>query len=572
MPVHNADIADIFNRVAEMLEMEDANPFRVRAYRNAARTVGGLSKSMADMLDADEALTDLPGIGKDLAGKIQEIVETGTLSQLEELEQETPTELHDVLKLPGLGPKKVKTLYNELKIDSLDALEKAAKEKKIRDLDGFGKKTEENILKALKRESSGTQRLRLAVAEQVSKPLVDYLKRSKGVKDIAIAGSFRRRKETVGDLDILATCKKGSTIMDRFVRYEDVDTVVSRGKTRSSVILDSGLQVDLRVVPQVSYGAALHYFTGSKAHNIAIRKIVQKKNLKLNEYGVYRGKKRIAGKTEAGVFKQADLAYIEPELREDRGEIKAAREDTLPELITRGDIRGDLHAHTKATDGKSTLKEMAESAQALGYEYLAVSDHSRSLTVAKGLDVKRLEEQMTEIDRLNEKMTDFRILKSIEVDILEDGSLDLPDGVLRRLDIVTGSVHGKFDLSRKRQTERVLRAMENPHLHILGHATGRLINERASYDIDMERVLEGAKERGCFLELNAHPQRLDLNDIHCKTAREAGVKIAISTDAHSVHELENMRFGIGQARRGWLEPADVLNTRSWNDLKKLIEK
>jgi len=390
MPVHNTDIAEIFNRVAEMLEMEDANPFRVRAYRNAARTVGGLSRSVRDMLEANEALTDLPGIGKDLAEKIKEIVETGSLAQLEELEKETPAELHEVLKLPGLGHKKVKALYKSLKIDGLDALEKAAKEQKVRELSGFGKKTEENILKEIKRRGATGKRFRLDVAEQVCEPLVEYLKESKGVKDIAVAGSLRRRKETVGDLDILATCKKGSTIMDRFVGYEDVDSVISKGGTKSSVVLISGLQVDLRVVPRVSYGAALHYFTGSKAHNIAIRKIVQKKNLKLNEYGVYRGKKRIAGETEASVFKQADLPYIEPELREDRGEIEAAREDKLPNLITRENIRGDLHAHTKATDGKSSLKEMAEAAKALGYEYLAVSDHSQSLAVAKGLDVKRL--------------------------------------------------------------------------------------------------------------------------------------------------------------------------------------
>ena len=572
MPVHNADIAEIFNRIAELLEMEDANPFRVRAYRNAARTVEGLSKSVADMVEAGDSLTDLPGIGKDLAGKIKEIVDTGALSQLGELEKESPAELHDVLKLPGLGPKKVKALYKELGIDSLDALEKAAKAKKIRKVPGFGEKTEANILKELARDTGEEKRLRLVVAEQVSKPLVDYLKKSKGVKDIDIAGSFRRKKETVGDLDILATCKKGSNIMDRFVDYEDVETVVSQGKTRSTVILDSRLQVDLRVVPRVSYGAALHYFIGAKAHNIAVRKIAQKKNLKVNEYGVYRKDKRVAGKTEAEVFEQADLPYIEPELREDRGEIEAARNDELPELISLDDIRGDLHAHTKATDGKSSLEDMADAAVSHGYEYLAISDHSRSLSVAKGLDAKRLEKQIEEIDRLNEKMRDFRILKSIEVDIREDGSLDLPNRVLRKLDIVTCSVHAEFDLSKKKQTERILRAMDNPYFHILGHPTGRIINERAPYDVDMERLLAAAKERNCFMELNAQPERLDLNDIHCRTAKEMGVKIAICTDAHSVHELDNMRFGIGQARRGWLAPEDVLNTRSWKALKELIDK
>ncbi len=572
MTVHNADIAEIFNRVAELLEMEDANPFRVRAYRNAAQTVEGLSKSVADMVQADETLTDLPGIGKDLAGKINEIVDTGTLSQLTKLERETPPELHEVLKLPGLGPKKVKALYKALNIDSLEALEAAAKAKKIQKLPGFGDKTESNILKELERDAGDEKRVRLTVAEQVAKSLVDYLQRSKGVKDIAVAGSFRRRKETVGDLDILATCKKESTIMDRFVDYEDVDTVVSQGITRSTVILVFGLQVDLRVLPQVSYGAALHYYTGSKAHNIAVRKIAQKKNLKVNEYGVFRKEKRVAGKTEAEVFKQADLAYIEPELREDRGEIQAARNNRLPELIRIADIRGDLHAHTKATDGKSSLTDMADAAKSHGYEYLAVSEHSQSLSVAKGFDAERLAEQIEEIDRLNEEMRDFRILKSIEVDILEDGSLDLPDSILKKLDITTCSVHRKFDLSRKKQTERILRAMDNPCFHILGHPTGRVINERAPYDVDMERLMEAAKERNCFMELNAQPERLDLNDIHCKTAKEMGVKIAICTDAHSVHELDNMRFGIGQARRGWLEPEDVLNTRGWKALKTLIAR
>jgi DNA polymerase (family 10) len=573
MPIHNSDIEEIFNRVAELLEMEDANPFRVRAYRNAARTIGGLSKSVADMVESGESLSDLPGIGKDLARKTKEIVETGTLSQLEELEKETPAELHDVLKLPGLGPKKVKALYKELNIDSLTTLETAAKDKKIRELDGFGEKTEENILKEVQRDTGDKKQIRLSVAEQISKPLVDYLKKSKGVKDIDIAGSFRRRKETVGDLDILATCKKGSTVMDRFVAYEDVDTVVSKGKTRSSVILDSGLQVDLRVLPQAGYGAALHYFTGSKAHNIAIRKIAQKKNLKINEYGVYKKDKRMAGKTESAIFKQADLPYIEPELREDRGEIQAARKNRLPHLITLDDIVGDLHAHTNATDGKSSLKDMISAAQEHGYEYLAVSDHSKSLSVARGFDEKRLREQLEEIDRLNETMKqNFTVLKSIEVDIREDGSLDLPDSVLKELDITTCSVHAKFNLSKEKQTERILRAMENPYFYIMGHPTGRLINERAPYDVDMERLMAAAKDRNCFMELNAQPERLDLNEIHCKAAKEMGVKIAICTDAHSIHELDNMRFGIGQARRGWLEPEDVLNTRSWEALKKLLKK
>ncbi|MGD9042018.1 MAG: DNA polymerase/3'-5' exonuclease PolX, partial [Desulfobacteraceae bacterium] len=543
MPVHNADIADIFNRVADFLEIQGANPFRVRAYRNAARTVGGMSKSVADMAGNGKALSDLPGIGKDLAGKIREIVETGKLSQLEELEEALPSELHAVLKIPGLGAKKVKVLYDELNIGSVDDLKKAAEKKKIRELPGFGKKTEEHILEEVERKTGDEERLRIALAEPVSISLLDYLKKAKGIKEITVAGSFRRGQETVGDLDILVTCKKGKNekIMYRFVDYEDVDQVVSHGETRSSVVLDSGLQVDLRVVPQVSYGAALHYFTGSKAHNIAVRKLGVKKGLKINEYGVFKDKKRVAGRTEKEIYKQVDLPYIEPELREDRGEIEAAGKNKLPELLALDDIRGDLHSHTKDTDGRFSAQEMAEAAKEKGYAYLGISNHSQRLTVTKGLDKKRLAKQIKEIDRLNEKMKGFIILKSIEVDILEDGSLDLPNSILKELDFVVCSVHSRFRLSREKQTERLIRAMDSPYCHILGHPTGRLINEREPYDLDMEKVMEAARERQCFMELNAQPERLDLNDVHCKIAKEMGVKVAISTDAHSIDDLDHMR-------------------------------
>jgi DNA polymerase (family 10) len=436
MPVHNADIAEIFNRMADLLEIQGANPFRVRAYRNAARTVGGMSKNVAAMGGNGKPLSDLPGIGKDLAEKIKEIIETGKLSQLKDLEKEMPDGVHDVLKIPGLGPKKVKVLYEELKIGSVDDLKKAAEKKKIRELSGFGKKTEKDILEEIERKGGSEERLIISLAEPIADSLMDYLKKSKDIKDISAAGSFRRRRETVGDLDILVTCKKGANekLMARFVDYEDVDEVISHGETRSSVILNSDLQVDLRVVPEVSYGAALHYFTGSKAHNIAVRKIGVKKGLKINEYGVFKKDKRVAGKTEKEVFKQVDLPYIEPELREDRGEIDAARKKKLPDLLTLDDIRGDLHSHTKDTDGRFSTEEMVEAAKEKGYEYLGISNHSQRLTVAKGLDKKRLAKQIHEIDHLNEKTKGFTILKSIEVDILEDGSLDLPDSILKKLD------------------------------------------------------------------------------------------------------------------------------------------
>jgi DNA polymerase (family 10) len=387
-----------------------------------------------------------------------------------------------------------------------------------------------------------------------------------------VAGSYRRGKETVGDLDILVNVKQGSDIMTHFVTYEDVDHVISRGEIRSSVVLRTGLQVDLRVVNQVGYGAALHYFTGSKAHNITVRKLAQKKGMKINEYGVFKNGKRIAGKTEEDIFKQVNMPYIEPELREDRGEIQAAQKNRLPKLIRRDDIRGDLHAHTQETDGRDTLEDMVSAAQKKGYAYLAISNHSQHVTVANGLDHKRLAMQIEKIDRLNAKTRKFVILKAIEVDILKDGSLDLADDILKELDVVIGAVHSDFKLSRQKQTERILRAMDNRLFNILAHPSGRLINAREPYEVDLERLIEAAAERGCSMELNAHPDRLDLNDVFCKTAKDLGVKIAVSTDAHGVDSLDYMRLGVQQARRAWLEPDDVLNTRSWNQLKNLLKR
>ncbi len=575
MPVHNSDVAEVFNRIADLLEIKGENPFRIRAYRNAARTIGGLSQSAADLLEQGKDLSSLPGIGKDLADKIKEIVETGTHPLLGELEKELPPELPGLMKIQGMGAKKVKVLFDKLAVKSVRELTEAAEEKKIRRLPGFGEKTERNILEELgriKERKGEKERIKLAVAEQIAKPLVEYLKKEERVKEVEVAGSYRRKKETVGDLDILATCKKGSRIMDRFVDYDEVDKILSRGKTKSSVVLRSGLQVDLRVVPQVSLGSALHYFTGSKEHNIAVRKIGVKKGLKINEYGVFKGKKRIAGKTEKEVYKQVGLPYIEPELRENRGEFEAAQKKNLPRLVALEDIKGDLHVHTKATDGHYSLEDMADAARKRGYDYIAISDHSRHVTVAKGLNAKRLRKQIEEIDRLNEKRNDIQILKSIELDILEDGCLDLPDEVLEELDLVVCSVHYKFNLSREKQTERIMKAMDNPYFNIFSHPTGRLINEREPYEINMEQIMNAAKEKGCYLELNAHPDRLDLNDIHCKMAKDMGVKVAVATDAHRIDDLDLMRFGIGQARRGWLEAEDVLNTRSWKVLKTLLER
>jgi DNA polymerase (family 10) len=572
MPIHNRDVAEMFDRMADLLEIQGANPFRVRAYRNAARTVGDLPRSVADMIADEEDLSDLPGIGKDLAGKIEEIVRTGAFSALAELAREVPAGLADLTALPGLGPKRVKALHDQLGVSDLEDLQRIALKQRIRDLPGFGEKTEERILRALRRRTQTEQRHRLADVEDVAQSLVAYLKAVAGVKQVVVAGSYRRRKETVGDLDILVTCTKDAPVMKRFVEYDEVEEVVAQGTTRSTVLLRSGLQVDLRVVAEASYGAALHYFTGSKAHNIAVRQMGVKKKLKINEYGVFKGTKRVAGRTEEEVFAQVGLPYIEPELREDQGEIEAARKKRLPKLIVLEDIRGDLHNHTKATDGKYSARQMAEAAEAHGYEYLAVTDHSKRVTVAHGMDEKRLRKQMAEIDRLNAHLRGIVLLKGVEVDVLEDGTLDLDDSVLADLDLVVGAIHSKLSLTRDQQTERIIRAMDNPHFSILAHPTGRLIGERDPYDIDLERVMDAAVERGCYLELNAHPSRLDLNDVSCRMAKEKGLKVAISTDAHTTAGLDTIRFGIEQARRGWLEPDDVLNTRSLRKLRKLLKR
>ncbi len=571
MPIHNSDVADIFSRIADLLEIQGANVFRVRAYRNAARTVGGLSRSVEDLVARNEDLTRLPGIGKDLAEKIEEIVRTGTIALLGELNGKLSPGLSDLMKIGGLGPRRVKVLYDRLGIRDLDSLKKAAAEKKIRELPGFGEKTERKIIEELDRVAGAKKRMRISVAEEIADSLVRYLRKSQGVKEITVAGSYRRRKETVGDLDILATSGKDSDIMERFVEYGDVEKVLSRGDTRSSVLLRTGVQVDLRVVPEMSYGAAMHYFTGSKAHNIAVRTLGVKKGLKINEYGVFRGSRRIAGRTEEEVFGSVGLPFIPPELRENQGEIEAAMRGQLPGLIAPGDIRGDLHVHTNVTDGRDTLEKMAGAAKKLGYRYIAITEHSRHVTVARGLKPEGLAKRIREIDQFNKK-SDVLILKGIEVDILEDGSLDLPDEILRELDLTVCAVHYKFNLSREKQTERIIRAMDNPYFTILAHPTGRLINERRPYEVDMERIIRAAMERGCFMELNAHPLRLDLRDADCRMAKEMGVKVAISTDAHSTDDLDLMRFGVGQARRGWLEAADVLNTRNWEEMSKLLAR
>ncbi|MCX6992166.1 MAG: DNA polymerase/3'-5' exonuclease PolX [Kiritimatiellaeota bacterium] len=572
MPVHNVEIAQALNKLADLLEIEGANAFRVRAYRNAAHLVESLPRSVADMVAAHEDLSELPGIGEALARKLKEIVETGHLAALEQEAKHVPAALSDLMKIPGLGPRRVHELFEKLQITDLASLEQAVREGKLRTLEGFGEKTETRIREHLDRKIQTMNRMLLVTAEQVVESLLKTLRGVKGVKRVVPAGSFRRRQETVGDVDILATCADSAEIMRRFVGYEDVAEVIAHGETRSSVILRSGLHVDLRVVPEESYGAALHYFTGSKAHNIAIRARALQAGLKINEYGVFRGEARVGGATESEVYAAVQLPYIEPELREDRGEIEAAAKGQLPHLVALADIRGDLQSHSTATDGQAGIAEMAKAARKRGYEYLAITDHSQRMTMVHGLNAMRLAQQIREIDRLNEKFSGFRILKSIEVDILENGELDLADDILKELDVVVGAVHSLFTLSLEKQTERIIRAMDNPCFNIFAHPSGRLIGERDGYAVDLERLLHAAKERGCFLELNAHPMRLDLNDAYCRMAKELGVKVAISTDSHNPLSLDFMRLGVGQARRGWLEKDDVLNTRSWSALQKLLKR
>ncbi len=570
MPVHNAHIAKVFNDYADLLEIEAANPFRVRAYRNAAQVVNSQPQAIYDLLKKGADLSELPGIGKDLAGKISEIVRTGELKDLEKIKHRLGGEISELLHIGGLGPNRVKLLHEKLHISTLKALEKAALSGKIKTLRGFSEKTEQRILADLKVKKNKQKRYKLSEADEIARPLVSYLKSYKGVKMVTVAGSYRRRRESVGDLDVLVSAEKGGDVSKYFLKYEDVKKVIAEGGTRSTVILRSGIQVDLRVVPPKSYGAALHYFTGSKAHNIVIRTLGIKKGLKINEYGVFRGDKRIAGKTEEEIFSSVGLPYIEPELRENTGEIEAAKKGKQPKLIELKDIRGDLQMHSQWSDGRCSIKEMAIAAKKKGYDYIAMTDHSQAVAVANGLSAKRLLKQFAEIARINKELKGFTILKSCEVDILEDGTLDLPDSILKEMDVVICSIHSKFNLSQEKQTERIIRAMHNPYFNILGHPTGRLIGVREAYQLDMEKILKAAKKLGCFLEINAHPDRLDLSDIHCRMAKDFGVKLVISTDAHNISDLDFMSYGIGQARRGWVEKNDVINSRSLTELRRML--
>ena len=570
MPLHNADFAAVFSEIADLLEIGNANPYRVRAYRNAARTLSAYGRDVATMIGQQADLKSIPGIGDDLADKLREIASSGTCELIEQLRRELPSGLVELLEIPGIGPLRTRRLHDALHVDTLEQLRRAAESGKICAVPGFGPKTEANILAALHAHERKSRRFALPFAVQYADALLAWLRATPGAHDAIAAGSFRRRRDTVGDLDVLVTAVDPAAVTRRFVEYDEVAHVLASGATRSSVVLASGLQVDLRVVAPDRLGSALVYFTGSKAHNVAMRRIAQEAGLKINEYGVFRGSRRIAGDTEESVYAAIGLDWVTPELREDRGELEAARLHALPRLVTRADLRGDLHAHTSASDGRNSLRDMADAARARGLEYLAITDHSKRLGVAHGLDAGRLARQIDEIDALNETLDGIVLLKGIEVDILPDGSLDLPDDVLGRLDIVVGAVHSGFDLPRAQQTARLLRAMDHPRFDLLAHPGGRLIGEREPCDFDLARIIAHARERGCHLELDSQPQRLDLTDVACREAKTAGVLVSIDSDAHSCDDLDGLEYGIGQARRGWLEKADVLNTRTLAQLRPLL--
>lgn len=571
MTVTNAEISAAFNEFADLLDLEGENVFRVRAYRNAARVIGNLSHDVNKYIADGNDLKNLPYIGNDLSQKILEMVKTGRIAALEALRKEAPAGAVELLTIPGLGPKKVSHLSKDLNIHSFDELARACHDHKVSELPGFGERTELHILEEIEGDHPRDNRIKLSIAEQYALPYVAYLERSAFCQEVYACGSVRRRRDTAGDLDILIISTKPEFAIGHATRYEDVAKVLASGGTRATVVLKSKLQVDIRVVEKAALGAALLYLTGNKEHNIIIRQIAHQRGFKLNEYGLFDNGKAIPCHTEKEIYNLLGMQYIPPELRENRGEIEAAQLGKLPRLIELKDLKGDLHSHTRATDGRNTMREMAEAAKRAGLKYLAISDHSPQVRIAHGMGERRLLEQIKEIDSLNEELEGITILKSMEVDILPDGTLELPDSVLAQLDLTICSIHSSFNLSYEEQTKRILKAMDNPNFTIFGHPSGRLIGERRPIQFDLDMVVRHAAKRQCFLELNSHPERLDLTDTQCRLAREAGVRVSINSDSHSIYDFDNLRFGIGQARRGWLEKKDVLNSMPLNGLVKLLK-
>ncbi|MGI9429680.1 MAG: DNA polymerase/3'-5' exonuclease PolX [Bythopirellula sp.] len=572
----NREIAAVFDQLADLLEFQSANPFRIRSYRNGARKIADLSEPLASIVaDPERKLTDIDGIGKTLDEKIRELLETGKLKALDDLLAEMPASLLSILRVPGLGPKKAATIHQKLGVASLDDLKTACERQQVRELKGFGAKTEETILKGLAIAAEAESRTRWVEADEVATQLLEHMRPVQAIKQLEMAGSYRRGCETIGDLDLLVEATDSTTVMKRFGELPGIADVLVQGHTKMSVRLDTGLQIDLRVVPGESFGAALQYFTGSKDHNVVVRGRAKAQGLKVNEWGVFRveqdgAETYIAGSSEEEVYAALDLPCFPPKMREARQEFEWAEQEELPRLVELADIRADLHMHTNATDGKATLEEMIATAKSRELEYIAITDHSQRVSMANGLDPKRLRAQWQEIDRLREELEDIVVLKGIECDILEKGGMDLPNDVLAEADWVIASVHYGQKQSSEQITERILGALENPHVDILAHPTGRLINRREPYAVDIEQVIAAAAQHGKMLELNANPARLDLNDIHCAAAKRHGVPVVISTDAHSTAGFEVMRHGVQQAQRGGLTAADVANTRSWPKFSKLL--
>ncbi|MBU0952139.1 MAG: DNA polymerase/3'-5' exonuclease PolX [Elusimicrobia bacterium] len=577
--MRNNEVAKLLYEISELLSLTEHNPFRIRAYERAAQAVESLTDDI-DALSARGKLREVPRIGESIAEKITEYLNTGKIEYFEDLKKLSPKGLIQIMQIPGLGPKKAKIVFDKLHISDIDKLKKAAEEGKLKDLPGFAEKTQANILQgiALKQKTRG--RILLHDALALSENIISQLKKIKEVRNISYAGSLRRKLETVGDIDILCTVENNnnSLIIEKFTHLPEVDRIISSGETKASIYTDENIQIDLRVVAPESYGAALQYFTGSKEHNVALRELASKKDLTINEYGVYKVKKKntsnelIAGKTETEVYNSVGLQYIPPEIRENRGEIEAAKTNSIPGLIREKDILGDIHLHTNYSDGANTVEQVAEKAIELGWEWIIICDHSQSLKIANGASVKDLRKRNDEIHNYNAKYGDVHILCGSEVDILTDGKLDYPDEVLKELDFITASIHTGFKETEEQITGRILRAFENKYVNALSHPTGRIIRKRDSYSISMERVLEGAKKFGVFLEINAFPERLDLTDIYCKKAKEMGIKMTIGSDAHRLDHMEYIPQGVFVAQRGWLEKKDVINTLNYHELIKVLKK
>ena len=553
--------------MADILEFKNENPFKISAYRKASRVLGDLTQDIQEIAEIGE-LKKVPGIGEGMAQKIEEYLKTGKISKYEEVKKGVSDELIGMMEIPGMGPKTLAMIHQERKINNLSGLEKAIENGSLIDLPGMGEKKAENIKRGIELLKASKGRMNLGVAFPLAKRIVETLREKTGSKKIEWAGSLRRMRENIGDIDILATGPNREKIVYAFTHLPEVKELLASGETKASVIVEGGVQIDIRVVEEDSYGAALQYFTGSKGHNIHLRGIAKAKGIKINEYGVFKGEKKIGGKEEQDVYKTLGMDWIEPELREDRGEIEAAQKKHLPKLVEEPEIRGDLHIHSKASDGTASIEEIAKAAQKRGYQYVAICDHSKSLKIARGLDESRLLKQTEEIDRINEKLKGFQILKGTEVDILTDGRLDLPDKVLEKLDFVVAAIHSGFKQEKERMTKRITKALENPFVHCLAHPSGRLLGARAPYEVDIDEVMEAAKKYGKALEINATLERLDLDDIYSRKAKEMGIKLAIGTDAHHLDQLWMISLGIGVARRGWLESPNLLNTFSLKEILK----